>query len=233
MKCIIVDDESIARRGLRKLINENADLECVAEFGEPEEALEFLSSHDIDLAFLDIEMPGMNGIELAEKLPESCSVIFITAYTDYAISGFEVEALDYLVKPLESKRFHAAVDKALRYAALLEQSKKNQSTLPEPDYIIVKADRRYVRVPIADIRYVEGLKDYVIIYLASRKIVTRLTVKGILDLLPSDKFIRVNRSYIVNIAAIDAFDNNDVVCGSTEIAIGATYREEVFSRLLK
>ena len=231
MKCIIIDDEPIARKGMKRLMEDFHDLELIASFDTAESAETWLSENHADLIFLDIEMPGMNGIDFARRLPKDCMVIFTTAYSDYALDSYEVEAIDYLVKPIKKERFSNAVSRANYYKSLIESSASN-SVEAELDYIIVKSDRKYVRLRLDEILYVEGLKDYVIIHMSERKIVTRMTVKVMGELLPAKRFLRVSKSYIVNRKAIDAFDNNDVFIGSVEIPIGISYRDSVLSDLL-
>lgn len=233
MKCLIIDDEPIARRGMQRLVERHTDLSISATAGSAEEALDFLKNNEVDLIFLDIQMPGMSGIELARLLPVKTMVIFTTAYSEYAVEGFEVNAIDYLVKPIDPQRFDRAVQKARDYSGLLAASLENEEKpAVSADYLIVKADRRYVRVRFDDILFIEGLKDYVIVHTATRKHITRLTIKGMEDLLPSTKFIRVNKSYIVGIDAIDSFDSNDIFIGDLEIAIGQSYKDVVLNRLL-
>ncbi len=234
MKCIIVDDEPIARLGMRRLADGRSDLEVVASLESAEEAGEFLEGHpEVDLVFLDIQMPGISGIEFARHIPAGTLVVFTTAYSEYALDSYEVEAVDYLMKPIDPQRFARAIDKAAAYHRMLAEA------VPEPaeakaaaDCIIVRADRRFVRLHPAEIRYVEGLKDYVIVHLEERRVVTRMTIKELSDLLPPGMFLRVSRSFVVNRRFVDAFDNRDVVVAGTEIAIGATYRDAVLASLL-
>lgn len=233
MKCLIVDDEPIARRGMKRLVERHPDIEIAAILGSAEEALDFLDDNNVDLIFLDIQMPGITGLEFARRIPGKAMVVFTTAYSEYAVEGYEVDAIDYLVKPIDPDRFDRAVDKARNYARLLasaDDSREQPSVAAE--YLIVKADRRFVRLHMADILFIEGLKDYVVIHLADRKVITRMTIKGMEELLPAADFIRVNKSYIANLAAIDSFDSNDLFIGRHEIAIGAAYRSSVLSRLL-
>ncbi len=222
----------MARKGMKRLVERRAELQLSAMFDSAESAEEWLAENDVDLIFLDIEMPGINGIEFARRLPASTMVVFTTAYTDYAVDGFEVDALDYLVKPIDPDRFNRAVDRAISYKAIVDEAKAEtaDSTV---DFIIVKADRKYVRVKLDNILYVEGLKDYVIIHQTDKRVVTRMTVKAMEDTLPGKKFMRVNKSYIVNREKIDAFDNNDINIGTTEISIGISYRDSVLAELLK
>ena len=233
MKCIIVDDEPIARRGMKRLVDKRPELTLLGEFGSAEEAMEYLATNPVDLIFLDIQMPGTSGMEFARQIPKQTLVIFTTAYSEYAVDSYEVEAIDYIMKPIQADRFDKAVDKAIAYYKLMQQEAESPQTADTLDYIIVKADGRFHRVKLDDIRFVEGLKDYAIIQLDGRRIVTRMTLKGMEDLLPADKFMRVNKSYIVNFDYVDSFNTLDLFIGDTEIAIGPSYRDAVQDRLLK
>lgn len=233
MKCIIVDDEPIARLGMKRLADGRPDLEVLACLESAGEAGTFLEVHpEVDLVFLDIQMPGISGIEFARHIPARTLVVFTTAYAEYALDSYEVEAVDYLMKPIDPQRFARAVDKAAAYLRLLAAAPVPADARAAADCIIVKADRRYVRLDPAQIRYVEGLKDYVIVHLEGRRVVTRIKIKDLTDLLPAGMFLRVSRSYVVNRRFVEAFDNRDVVVAGTEIAIGATYREAVLASLL-
>ena len=233
MKCIIVDDEPIARKGMRRLEESRPDLELTATLDSAVAAISFLENNDVDLIFLDIEMPEVSGIELSRKIHEDCMVIFTTAYSEYALESYEVEAIDYLVKPIEASRFNKAVDKASAYKKMIDDARQAASVnRNEMDFMIVKADRKYMRIRFDDITFIEGLKDYLLIHLSDRRVLTRLTIKSAEETLPSHKFLRVSKSYIVNIDRIDAFTNNDIYIGETEIAIGISYKESVISRLL-
>lgn len=205
MKCIIIDDEPIARKGMKRLVDSHPDLELEESFESAEKAEEWLSENKTDLIFLDIEMPDINGIEFAHKLPEDCMVIFTTAYSEYAIDSYEVEAIDYLVKPINNLRFKKAVTRALTYKSLVDSAEDN-TVDSEMEFIIVKSERKYVRVKLDDILYVEGLKDYVIIHLSDRTVITRMIVKTMEEMLPKSKFIRISKSYIVNKDKFDSFE---------------------------
>lgn len=232
MKCIIIDDEPIARKGMKRLVESRHELELDRMFDNAIEATDWLKDNNADLIFLDIEMPKLNGVEFARSIPDRCSVIFTTAYSEYAVDGFEVNALDYLLKPIDPVRFNRAVDRAISYKALIDDAVEDNNSV-DLDFVIVKSERKYVRIRLQEILYVEGLKDYVVIHLPDKKVVTRMTVKAMEDTLPKQGFIRVNKSYIVNKEKIDSFDNNDVCIGSMEIAIGLSYREKVLNTLLK
>ena len=191
MNCIIVDDEPLAREAMKLLIEEAECLQLVGSFNSAATASDFMEQHVVDLVFLDIQMPGITGIEFARTISKRTLVIFTTAYTEYALDSYEVDAIDYLIKPVE-------------------------------------AERRYFKVNFSDILFVEGLKDYVILQLGEQRIITRMSLKAVFDLLPKESFLRVNKSYIVNTAHINSFDNNDIFIKSYEIAIGNSYRDDFF-----
>lgn len=233
MRCLIVDDEPIARRGMVKLVGSRSELSVAGVAADAREALAFLGENSVDLVFLDIEMPGLNGMELARRLPERCQVVFTTAYSEYACESYDVDATDYLMKPIDPDRFNHAVDKALTFAGMMAAAET-----PEPpaasasdEVLTVKSDRRYVRLRVDEITFVEGLKDYLIIHTADRRIVTRMTVKSLEEALPP-QFLRVGKSYIVNRDKIDSFDNNDLYIGSSVVPIGVSYKQEVLKILL-
>lgn len=228
MKCIIVDDEPIAREGIRLLIEEIPQLVLLNSFNNAEEASVFINDTVVDLIFLDINMPGINGIEFAHRIPRQTLIIFTTAYSQYALDSYDVDAIAYLVKPIDPVRFRKAVNKALVYHTLLINEEKKSVETIEDEYIFVKSDRKYFKVNLEDILFIEGLKDYIIIQMESQRIITRMGMKAIHELLPATIFFRINKSYIVNKKHIDSFDNNDVFIRQYEIAIGNSYREEFF-----
>lgn len=237
MKCLIVDDEPIARLGMKRLVGRHSDIEIVGMASSAEEALSLLDNTTVDLIFLDIRMTGLTGIEMARRLPAATMVIFTTAYSEYALDGYDVDAVDYLVKPIDPTRFDLAVDKARNYHRLIAAA---VSSPEEPaghpsvsaEYITVKADRRYVRLRFDDILFVEGLKDYVIIHTPERRVVTRMTLKSLEEIIPSAMFLRVNKSYIVNLNHIDSFDTNDIYISTHQIPIGQSYRDSTLHHLL-
>ena len=227
MNCIIVDDEPLAREAMKLLIEEAECLQLVGSFNSAATASDFMEQHVVDLVFLDIQMPGITGIEFARTISKRTLVIFTTAYTEYALDSYEVDAIDYLIKPVEAERFQKAVEKAQSYHSLLLQEEKEAiETIVAAEYFF--AERRYFKVNFSDILFVEGLKDYVILQLGEQRIITRMSLKAVFDLLPKDSFLRVNKSYIVNTAHIDSFDNNDIFIKSYEIAIGNSYRDDFF-----
>ena len=205
MNCIIVDDEPLAREAMKLLIEEAECLQLVGSFNSAATASDFMEQHVVDLVFLDIQMPGITGIEFARTISKRTLVIFTTAYTEYALDSYEVDAIDYLIKPVEAERFQKAVEKAQSYHSLLLQEEKEAiETIVAAEYF------------------------YVILQLGEQRIITRMSLKAVFDLLPKDSFLRVNKSYIVNTAHIDSFDNNDIFIKSYEIAIGNSYRDDFF-----
>lgn len=235
MKCLIVDDEPIARRGLKRLVEAHPQLELCGMAANADEAAAFMATDIVDLVLLDIQMPGLTGIEFARQIPHDTLVIFTTAYSEYAVESYQVDAVDYLLKPIDPGRFDRAVSKAADFHTMLKkEAEPADSSRPTADFIIVKADRRYHRVMHVDILYIEGLKDYVIIHLRDgRRLVSRMTIKGMEESLPADMFLRVNKSNIVNIGEVESFDNNDIFIRDTEISIGQAFRDVVIERLLK
>lgn len=232
MKCIIVDDEPIARKGIQKQVQQITQLELLGCFNSAEAASEFMAGTEVDLVFLDIQMQGINGIEFAKSIPKQTLIIFTTAYSEYALDSYEVDAVDYLVKPIDAAKFRKAVNKAITYHMLLLEEEKKSVSEVEEDCIFVKSDRKFFRISLKDILFIEGLKDYVIIQMDGQRIITRMNVKTIHDLLPRSVFLRINKSYIVNKNHIDSFDNNDVFIRTYEIAIGNSYRDDFFRELM-
>ena len=175
MNCIIVDDEPLAREAMKLLIEESNNLQLIGSFNSASTASDFMEQHVTDLVFLDIQMPGITGIEFARTISKKTLVIFTTAYTEYALDSYEVDAIDYLIKPVEAERFQKAVDKALSYhSLLLKEEKEAIGTVVTADYFFVKAERRYFKVNFSDILFIEGLKDYVILQLGDQRIITRM-----------------------------------------------------------
>jgi DNA-binding LytR/AlgR family response regulator len=235
MKCIIVDDEPLARIGIQLLLEGYSDLEVVGSFNQAAPALAYLMHHAVDLIFLDIKMPGINGLDFARSIGKNAVIIFITAHAEYALDSYEVDAIDYLVKPINGERFHQAVLKAMDYISLLNKHTGSDTALEfASDYIVVRADRQYIKVELKDILYIEGLKDYVILYLfENQKIITNMNLRMIHTEIAENHFIRVSKSYIVNSLHIHTFDNNTITIAGKEIPIGNVYREEFLDKVVR
>lgn len=228
MNCIVVDDEPLAREAVELLIREDNRLTLIGVFNNAHVASEFMRAHVVDLIFLDIQMPGINGIDFARNIPRTTLVVFTTAYSEYALDSYEVDAIGYLVKPIEMDKFKKAVDKALSYHVLLVNEEKEKIEDISEDFFFVKSERKYLKVNYKDILFIEGLKDYIVIHVGGRKVITKMSLKVVRELLPDALFFRINRSYIVNLQHIDSFDNNDVFIDNYEIAIGNGYRDAFF-----
>ncbi len=228
MNCIIVDDEPLACEGLQALIDKHPSLQLAKIFHRTEGVSSFIEENDIDLVFLDIEMPAQTGLEFARLLPEHTLIIFTTAYPQYALDSYEVEAIDYLVKPISEARFERALAKAEQYAGLLAGA-KNSVEQVEANHILVRADRRFIQIPFGSILFISGLKDYVIIHTTTSKVITLMNVKTIHSKLPPATFVRVSKSHIVNKDKIQMFDNTAVHIADQEIPIGKTYRTDFFN----
>ena len=234
MKCIIVDDEPIARKGMEKLVNAVPTLELLGSFENAEASALFMIDHAVDLILLDIQMPGINGMEFAKSVPKTTLVIFTTAFAEFALDSYELDAVDYLVKPIKPQRFEKAVEKAINYHTMLLSEEKNANIEQvESEFVFIKSDRRFFKVHFKDILFVEGLKDYVILQAENQRLITHMNLKSIHGVLPPHRFLRVNRSYIVNKDRIDSFSNNDVFIGDYEIGIGNHYRDAFFEELMK
>ncbi len=233
MNCIIVDDEPLAREAIEILVKDTSQLNLLGMFNNALSASKFMEEHPVDLIFLDIQMPGISGIEFARTISKRTLVIFTTAYMEYALDSYEVDAIDYLIKPVDPDRFMKAVNKATSYHSLLLTGEKENIEPVNAEYFFVKSERRYFRIYYKDILFIEGLKDYVIIQLADQRVITRMNLKNIFELLPKHDFLRVNKSYIVNTIHIDSFDNNDIFIRTHEIAIGNTYRDAFFDAFMK
>ncbi|MBO9634768.1 MAG: response regulator transcription factor, partial [Chitinophagaceae bacterium] len=224
MNCIIVDDEPIARQGMINLIHKVPFLELKGVFREPMEARPLLDSSPIHLAFLDIRMPGINGLSFARTLPEQVMVIFTTAYAKHALESFEVNTIDYLTKPISEERFLQAIEKVKRIWNFgRERTEQKQHAMS----IMIRADRKFHHVHFQDILYVEGMKDYVTIYLTkNRKLITAINLKNIRSKLPGDIFSRISKSYIVNKRHITSMNNRSVYIKDIRIPLGEIFREQ-------
>jgi len=233
MKCIIADDEPIARKGIEKLVSQVSSLKLLGSFESADAASGFMKDQAVDLLFLDIQMPGLNGLDFARQIGKTTLVIFTTAYAEFALDSYEVDAVDYLVKPVHPARFEKAVEKALTYhRMLLSEEENSRIEKVESEFMFIKSDRRFFKVTFKDILFVEGLKDYVIIQMENQKLITHTNLKNAHKLLPQNQFLRVNRSYIVNRDRIDSFSNNDVFIGPHEISIGNFYRDDFFEQMM-
>lgn len=224
IKCCVVDDEPLAAQLIASYIEKTPFMTLSGVFSSAQDAVKTILDEKIDVVFLDIEMPQLNGVEFARIIPENCRVIFTTAYDRYAIQGFKVNALDYLLKPVSYEEFVASANRALSWCELHRQA--NMVT-DEREYIIVKSEYKLVQIAINDILYIEGLKDYVKIYLENiaKPILTLMSMKMLEKYLPMSKFLRVHRSYIVNTNKIKTVERNRIVFGNHYIPVSESYKQ--------
>ena len=228
MKCIIVDDNTMARMALKQLVSQVPGLELVAECENAEEALTSLNTTQVELVLLDIEMPGMSGLDLIKKLGNSKPlIIFTTAKKDYAVEAFELNVVDYLIKPIALPRFKQAVEKASEAI----ESNKQELKVEEQGFVFVKDNGVLKRISIDDILFLEAMGDYVKVHTLQKFHVVHATLKSIEEKLPAAKFIRVHRSYIVAINKIDFIQEGTISIGKTSIPVADTHKSNLNKRL--
>ncbi|GAB4025827.1 LytR/AlgR family response regulator transcription factor [Spirosoma gilvum] len=234
LKCVVIDDESLAREVLEGYLNRLEYAELTRQFGQVQEAFHYLEHQEVDVLFLDIEMPGMNGIDFLKSLTHPPITVFTTAYRNYAFEGFELGVIDFLLKPIAYPRFVQAIEKIRDFLALKDlntrfenhPSEFNPESLPAGS-IVVKSGVERIRLNLDEVIYIQGLKDYAIIYTTTRKIVTKGSIKAMQDIFPQERFLRVHKSFIAAMAHISRIERNRLMLNSTPIPIGRNYKEEV------
>jgi DNA-binding LytR/AlgR family response regulator len=226
INAIAIDDEPLALTVIKSLCAKSENINLQKTFTQPSEALKHLRKFPADLIFCDIQMPAITGINLVKSLPQNIMVIFTTAFSEYAVVSYELNAIDYLLKPINQKRFTQAITKAQEYFDHIH--KKDHST---DKNIFIRADFSLVKIPLADILYIEGLADYLKIHIKDRKpLVARMSMKDMMEKLHATDFIRVHRSYILPFSKIEAVRGTTIYIGENEFPIGRTYAEEFFNR---
>lgn len=232
LKCIIVDDEPLALEVLEAYIERIEGLELVAKCENAVKAFDALKKLQVDLIFLDIQMPKLTGIDFLKVLNPAPKVIFTTAYREYAIESYELNVVDYLLKPIAFNRFMMAVNKAMDGSVEYDEENSEEAQVaPDDPYIFLKADRKMVKVYLKDILYIESLKDYVRIKTPEREIVSLQKISYLEQKLPEDFFMRIHRSFIVPFKKIEAFSNHAVEVGGKELPIGRNYKNQVLEVL--
>jgi DNA-binding LytR/AlgR family response regulator len=233
INCIIIDDEPLAREGIASYVREIDFLHLVATAENPIELAKLLDQHPIDLIFLDIQMPKMNGLEFLKTLQHPPMVIITTAYPNHALKGFQLNVLDYLVKPITFDRFFKSVKKAHDYYRLLNRSDDPASQKDGPDdYFFIRCGSKYEKIPFGQILYIEGMQNYITIYTQKGKFITLLYLKNLEENLDSASFIRVHKSYIVAIDKIEGIEGNEILIQSHRIPISRNYRDAVLARVV-
>ncbi|SMG10703.1 two component transcriptional regulator, LytTR family [Marivirga sericea] len=232
LKVLIVEDEHLAAEGLKSYVAEIEFLELIAYCENALEANKLLSEQSIDLIFLDIQMPKITGIEFLKSLSKPPMVIFTTAYPNYALQGYELDVIDYLVKPYPFDRFLKAVNKAKDRFVLENSNNQESEKNREIDYFFVKSEQKLEKVVINEICYVEAMENYVIIHTDSQKTISLMTMKSMEEKLPLDQFIRSHKSYIVNISKVESIEGNCLNVKSKQLPISRQNKQEVLNRIL-
>jgi len=228
LRCLAIDDEPLALELLEDNISQVPYLKLEGKCSNAFEALKFLQEQTVDLIFLDIQMPGLTGLQFIQSLTQRPMIILITAYEKFALEGFNLDVIDYLVKPVPLDRFIKACNKAWELYNLRLKKTENSSSV-EPEFFFVNVEYSLLKVEFADIQWIEGLKDYIRIHLknSSKPVITRMSMKAIEEELPSSRFIRVHKSFIVSVSAITSVRKNSIFIGVEEIPIGDNYKDAV------
>lgn len=237
IRCLIVDDEPLALDVLEAYIERLDDLELVARLDNAVEAFNFLQKEEVDLLFLDIQMPKLTGIDLLKNISDPPQVIFTTAYRDYALQGYELNVVDYLLKPISFDRFLKAVNKVIQHQEKGEEvtgeggTESGDGINYQEAHIYLKSDKKMVKVPLKEILYIESLKDYIRVFTPEKNVTAYQRISYMEEKLPSEKFVRIHRSFIINIDQIEAYSTSIVEVAGKEIPIGRNYRQDVLEVL--
>ncbi|PRY14325.1 LytTR family two component transcriptional regulator [Pontibacter ummariensis] len=236
MKCIVVDDEPFALELAAEYVKKTPFLELVGTFTNPFKALSFMMEQEVHLLFLDINMPELSGIQLLNSLPHKPMVVFTTAYPEYGAESYEYNAVDYLLKPINYVRFLRAANKALELWNLKKQpqaaatASEQAPVTAEKEYVLIKSGTQTFKVKVEDILYVEGAGNYMSFYTKGKKILSLLSMKEVLDLLPNDQFVRVHKSYVVSLRHLQVIERHQVLVEGKPIPLGLTYREQFLEK---
>ena len=232
--CIIIDDEPLARKGLKEYITDVDFLNLIGEYDTPLKATEQISKGEVQLLFLDIQMPKITELDFFKTLQQAPPVIFTTAYPQFALDGFELNALDYLVKPISFDRFLKAAMRAKEFYEIRQvNAEEAKQSTTQQDYFFIKADNKLVKIQFDEILYVEALQNYVVIHTTDKKYITYLTFKSVEEYLPASLFIKVHKSYIIAAGKIESIEGNDIRIGTHHIPISRNLKDEVMEKLLK
>jgi len=229
--CIIVDDEPVAREIIESHLQKIDTIKIIASCKNAMEAFNVINTHKIDLIFLDINMPEISGLSFARSINKNIKIIFTTAYREYAVDGFDLKAVDYLLKPISFERLLQAVNKFLNENSSVYKEEKEELSVEKSDFVFVRSDRKMIKINFSDINYIESLGDYLKIHLQNKTIVTRETMSNMEAKLPKKDFIRIHRSFILSISKIESFTNEFVEVNKKAIPISRSYKKEVLQRL--
>lgn len=233
LRCVIVDDEPLASEGLTKYVEVIDYLELIAIAENPIELNKILENERIDLIFLDIQMPFMTGLDFLKIKTNLPMVILTTAYPNYALEGFQFDAIDYLLKPITFNRFFKATNKAKEFHALKNQKAESPNQNLEPDFLFIKCESKYEKILIDEILFVQALQNYVIIYTTKGKYMTLLPLKTVEEYLDSNKFLRVHKSYLVAISKIESIENSEITIQAHPIPLSRNLREQIIEIVVK
>lgn len=230
---IIVDDEYLARKLLQDYVSKVESLQLVGTCSNAFEAMEALANNTVDIMLLDIQMPDLTGMELVKGLEKKPAVIFTTAYSEYAVDAFNLAVVDYLLKPFDFPRFFQAIRKAIgNVQPKMEEAPKQAADISKSnDFITVKADYKLYKINYDDLLFIEGQHEYVTFHTTQRRITALFALKDLEEMLPKDRFVRVHKSYIVSFKHIQDLDKSDVTVAGNKVPVGASYRDELLSRL--
>ena len=234
ISCIAIDDEPLALGLMVSHIKKTPFLDLAGQFDNPIDAMEFLQENPIQLIFLDIQMPDLTGVEFARILDKDCKVIFTTAYEKYAVEGFQLHALDYLLKPISYEVFLNSINHAKQHFDLSGSKSSDVSIKPEENYLFIRADYQIHRIEYSDILYFEGLKDYIKLYTQNqaKPIVFHATMKSVEERLPAEEFMRVHRSFIISLAKVKTIERDRIIFGDKRIPISKQYKSS-FDEFIK
>lgn len=226
LKCIIVDDEPSGRKIIEEYISETPFLELVGKAENPLKAFTLLENFSVDLIFLDVQMPKINGIDFLKTLKNPPMVILTTAFSEYALQGFELDVIDYLLKPISIERFLKASNKAKEFFEM-----RNKDAKPK-EYFFVKCNNKFEKILFDELLYVEAANNYVLLHTKDKRLITYLTFKSIEDILPADEFIKVHKSFIVSVSKIENLDTEEIKVGSNTIPISRNLKDDVINRIV-
>lgn len=235
INCLIVDDEPMARKGMEEYVREIDYLNLVASCESASKASSFITEGKVDLLLLDIQMPKLSGIDFLKTLSNPPMAIFTTAYSEYALEGYSLDVLDYLVKPVAFDRFLKAIQKAHDFYRLKHSDIKTEhegNVANEADYFFVKCNGKYEKIFFNEVLFAESLQNYVIIHTKTKKLITYLTLSGLEKQLPSDQFVKVHKSHIVSIPSIQLIDGNEIVIQTHRIPVSRYLKEEVMKKIM-
>jgi DNA-binding LytR/AlgR family response regulator len=228
LNCLIIDDEPLARKGIAEYVKEVDFLQGVGECGSAAEAASLMTKHSVDLLLLDIQMPRLNGIDFLKTLSHPPMAIITTAFSEYALEGYSLDVIDYLVKPIPFDRFLKAVQKAFDF----HQLRQREAPVASTDYFFVKSNGKFERVAFHEILYVESMQNYVIIHLPGQKLIVYMTLAGLEAQLPPRKFMKVHKSFVVSIEQVNSIENNEIIIRQARIPISRALKDEVMRRIL-